>query len=473
MDKRTARTDLLTDAVQQIQLAIRSTAAYPEDHPISSNIIKKSFDILSGILKSQQAFTVSGENKRLLVDEVSIDGKNTFSTNLAMDLDERGINSITFYRGITLKDFTVFLNAMVKRPQVLKQEGGVEKILKENGITTIKPNSILYGRLTSADGPIDNTQILDYLSGDVQDLGDHGQEFVDVVTNDPHRIADLIMKATELGDSAPDLYKQTARAKLASEMIQRMAKELIVKQSNNRETFIRTMTPAFSEFDEALLHPLAEFMEIPSDKTADVIEDMITKTFYTTLADASIEQYLQNGQFDLNLMETLLPSAEEQTKIMPYLEKKLRESGRSDVDLVLRQCFTGQIQEPKEHVHHILPQKPKKKKALKADITRLILDAKTQDIRHVLAESSKELENSSWQIRKEAAKNIFEISDALHEHSKLREHARIITEPLIKNLKMEKHADVYLLVSENLRQIYTSQNRPPEQRFTSASLLLF
>jgi len=48
------------------------------------------------------------------VDNVPIDGKNGIFANFAKDLDQRRIDSVIFYRGLSKKDFTIFLNAMKK-----------------------------------------------------------------------------------------------------------------------------------------------------------------------------------------------------------------------------------------------------------------------------------------------------------------------------------------------------------------------
>jgi len=114
MNLRENSEGLFMDAIQQGQMAIRHTAAYPGDHPTSRQIVSKSYETLANLLHKQAALTVSTFGNKLLVDNIPIDGKNTLFANFAKDLDQRRIDSIIFYRGLSKKDFTIFLNAMKK-----------------------------------------------------------------------------------------------------------------------------------------------------------------------------------------------------------------------------------------------------------------------------------------------------------------------------------------------------------------------
>ncbi len=114
MNLRDKSEELYMDTVKEVQLAIKSTASYPSDHPTSRQIVGKSYETLANLLHKQAALTVSTFGNKLLVDNVPIDGKNTLFANFAKDLDQRRIDSIIFYRGLSKKDFTIFLNAMKK-----------------------------------------------------------------------------------------------------------------------------------------------------------------------------------------------------------------------------------------------------------------------------------------------------------------------------------------------------------------------
>ena len=71
--------ELFTDTIKQIQLGIKSTASYPEDHPISHQIINKSYESIANCLSKQTALSISIFGNKLLVNDVQIDSnKNTF-----------------------------------------------------------------------------------------------------------------------------------------------------------------------------------------------------------------------------------------------------------------------------------------------------------------------------------------------------------------------------------------------------------
>jgi hypothetical protein len=159
------RKKLFEDAIRQIQLAMSSTAAYPEDHPISRQDIIRSYKTLTNLLRKQSELTVTSLGTKLLVEDVPIDSKDAFSKNFAAVLSQRAIDSITFCRGLSVKDFKVFLNAIIKRPKVLSQEGGIASILKQYGVITIKLDLVKYGKLSEESKQLGEAKIINGLFG--------------------------------------------------------------------------------------------------------------------------------------------------------------------------------------------------------------------------------------------------------------------------------------------------------------------
>ena len=148
MDPRGNCEELFVDTIKEIHLAIKNIASYPEEHPATRESICKSHEALTNLLSKQTTLTVSVDGNKLLVDDVPVDSRNMFSAKFALDLEKRAIDSITFCRGLSERDFMTFLNAMIERPIVLSQEDGVASILQQHGISTIKLNEIKYGRIS-------------------------------------------------------------------------------------------------------------------------------------------------------------------------------------------------------------------------------------------------------------------------------------------------------------------------------------
>jgi type IV pilus assembly protein PilB len=138
----------ILDAINQVQHAIKSTGAYPEDHPATTEILNNSYEALIKNLKSKNVFTVSADGGKLLVDDIPIESPNAVFANFALDLDQRAIDSISFYRGVSRRDYLIFIKAMIQKSQSKSKTGDVASILRNNGVSAIRINGIKYKKVS-------------------------------------------------------------------------------------------------------------------------------------------------------------------------------------------------------------------------------------------------------------------------------------------------------------------------------------
>ncbi len=458
MDQKAKREKLYMDTIKDIHLALRSTASYPEDHPISRGIIGKAYEDLANFLKKQDTVTINIDGKKLLMDDVRIDSKDTFSIKFAMDLDQRHIDRITFYRGLSLKDLMIFLNAMIKRPDVLGQNGGVASILKQNGVSTIKLNNgAQYVRISEKSGGLEDSHIIDYLSGKSDTLGDYGNNLVHILENDPHRISDLITNVAQDSDITVDPYNQTAREEVVVETMNRVATELLGKQEVKWDQFRDNMTAILSTCEEDMLTQMSKAMGVPDGEKDEAIDGLVSEFFYDAIADICVNGYRQNGQFDTKFVEALTPSVEERKKLLPYLGRKLKGLGTPDEEKTLKDLF---CKEPEIKEEKISDYQKDDIKETRDEVTKLLAEGKGDEVQSIIRDLSKRLDDTSSKIRKKVAESLLDITSVLDESDKLKENFRELSETLTKRVKKESHIDTYLAVSENLHKICTSQNRP-------------
>ena len=67
-----SREQLALDTINQVQLAIKSTGVYPQDHPITSEIINRSYESLVSLLNGQNRLDVRVNGNKLFVDDVPV-----------------------------------------------------------------------------------------------------------------------------------------------------------------------------------------------------------------------------------------------------------------------------------------------------------------------------------------------------------------------------------------------------------------
>ena len=176
--------ELFLDTINQVQLAIKITSVYPEDHPITIEIINNSYEALVTHLKTKSILTLSVNGSKLLVDDIPIESKNNLPANFALDLDQRAIESISFYRGLSPKDYMIFIKAMIQKPKSKSENGGVAATLKNNGVSTIRLNEVKYKKVSEdlKDGEhthiinafdIDDENLLTHTDTSMSELGKH------------------------------------------------------------------------------------------------------------------------------------------------------------------------------------------------------------------------------------------------------------------------------------------------------------
>ena len=459
MDTKDNIKELFTDAIQQVQMAIKQTAAYPGDHPISRQIFYKSYETLTDLLNKQDTLTFGTFGGKMLVDNVPIDGKNSLFDSFAKYLNRRDIDSITFYHGLSQKDFTFFLDAMIKRPGIITREGGVASILNQHRVSTIKLNGITYGKIAEESKYLENAYIINYLSGENDSLGDHSHTFLQILENDPRRISDLIMQVTEAKDSAVDPHNQVTRAKAAFETMSRVATELVGRQGASWDQFKETITSILSSCEEDMLLQMSQAMEVREGEKDEIIDGLVGEFFYDAVADICVNEYRQSRQFDLKFVEGLIPSTEERKRLSNHLNRKLKEYGTLGEEKIISELFCEEPEVKEKTIHHRDVSSDGERKSIKDDISRLLSKGKSDEVNDIIRDLSKKLDDTSWRIREKVAESLLEVTSVLDECNKLKEHFRDMSEALIRRVKQENYSDIYLIVSENLHRMCTSQNR--------------
>ena len=459
MNPRDKSKELFMDTVKEIQLAIKTTASYPNDHPTSRQIVDKSYKTLANLLHKQTALTVCVFGEKLVVDDVPIDGKNNIFATFAKDLDQRCIDSITFYRGLSREHFTTFLYAMIKRPEILTQEGGVASILKHHGVSTIKLNGVKYGKISEGSKHLEDTHIIDYLSGENDTLGDYEQNFLETLENDPQRISDLILEVTGAKDITSDPYNQAARALATVETLSRIATELVAKQGVTWDQFKDTMSSVLSTCDEDVLIEMSKALEVIEGEKSETIDSLVSEFFHDAIAETCVDEYREKGHFDAKFVEELIPSVEERKKLFPHLRKKLNGFSTVDEEKIISDLFSKEPEIKVEEIHHQGVSSDDDIDKIKDDMTRLLTEGKGDEVTTIIKDLSKRLDDTSWKIRKQVAETLLEATSVLDKFDKLSENFRDLSNALINSLKRENDSEIYLITSENLHRACTSQNR--------------
>jgi len=202
MKPRNNKKELFLDTLNKVHLAINSTGVYPEDHPITIEIINNSYEALVNHLKTKKILTLSVNGSKLLVDDIPIESKNNLPANFSLDLDQRAIESISFYRGLSRRDYIIFIKAMTQKPRSKSKNGDVAATLKINSVSNIRLNEVKYKKV----------------SGDLKE-GEHSH----------------IINAFDIGDENPLTHDDTSSSELGKHDNTNHVDKPIYREPQNEE----------------------------------------------------------------------------------------------------------------------------------------------------------------------------------------------------------------------------------------------
>lgn len=447
MDPTDNHEELLTDIAFQLQVAIKTSGSYPEKHPITRRVINSSYEALTERLKEQPIVSIGVFGDKLLVDDIHVDTKNTFSSDLAKRLRQRAVDSVTFCRGISFKDFRVFLVAMKERPDRLLREGGMNSIFLRHGVKTMRLNEVKYGAIREGTKQLDDDNIISFLRGDSDSSGTHGQRTSEVLSNEPDRISALIMQLTGHTDMTEDRDGYPARAKATVELVKRVATELLGREHVNWEAFKEYMTCILSDWGQEILVHMARTLNTVEGEKEEMIDGLARELFYNAVSGIDIKDYPHNGKIDRQNIEGLVVPEQRRKKKSTSLEEELRGPGIPEKG----------AETPKEKSD--ISSRDSKEEVVEP-LNKSLSEANSEELRKILEDFGKGLENTSWKIRKKVAESFKEITSVLSSLNKLNESFQLISETLTTRLRDEDHVDIYFLLSENLHKVCALEKSP-------------
>ncbi len=477
----------LHNAIKHLYLTIKVIASYPKNHPSAQHAINKSYHLLTSLLNKQKILTTAVVSSALLVDDITINEKNEFSSKFVIALSNRNIQSITFSKGLSLEDYKIFLGEIAKRPDVLQNEGGLAKILKIKKISNISINEIKYGRISKEKVDLGNKAIIDFLSGKEAELNGSKEIFFYLLKNSPQKISELIRTTSDKTNSQK-------RKKITINSLQRIAAQIISTEQMSVNSFKNIFGALLLFIDSETKKLSLQELLIEEHKNGNSDGILESAFFYDAVAQ-TISQYIERGEKNKELIERLLPTDTEKKKILPYLEKKLQTFGnsknlpfskdnffpeaQSKIDTIQREeeksnetnitnkknekLLNPKTTEKEKIKEKTFPEAHPKKKSEHYDITQKVINClsqgKTQEAQSAINEYSQKLDDKSWEIRNKYAESFHDIISKLDEFDKLKDNFSLIANLLIKKLKEEHHADTYLTLTKNFHRACILQNR--------------
>jgi hypothetical protein len=137
-------TQLLSDAVIELNISRKNVAIYPPGHIQITKSIDRAFAILTRMLEMRPEMTLGIAKDTLLVGRDYLDRKNPVYRDLALALNQQGIAAVTFVSGLEREELVQFHRILTTKPEEVRSAGGIDAVLASTNITHIGILSIDY-----------------------------------------------------------------------------------------------------------------------------------------------------------------------------------------------------------------------------------------------------------------------------------------------------------------------------------------
>jgi len=128
---------LVEDFITYLTNATRNKIIYPSGHPIIMRSLMRTFEILETLMEEKEEINIAVVGDELIFEGMHLHEISTALYGFTRDLRQRGIEKITFLKGLKNEEFLGFIDVLTMAQEKLKNSGGPIKVLASKGIKNI------------------------------------------------------------------------------------------------------------------------------------------------------------------------------------------------------------------------------------------------------------------------------------------------------------------------------------------------
>lgn len=129
------------DVLVLVQTAIKNVHSYVSESPVITNSIERIYLHLMDVLRETSPLVFAESEKQVLLCGEPLKQKDQESLHVASLLSimqDFGLQSIAFTRGLLKEELNVFIRLIARNPEQLHAEGGLTKLMDKNNIIHIQ-----------------------------------------------------------------------------------------------------------------------------------------------------------------------------------------------------------------------------------------------------------------------------------------------------------------------------------------------
>jgi hypothetical protein len=290
-------TRLLSEFVYALNIARRQVLAYPQGHPIVSAATSKLIAVVSPLLEFRKDITLGIARDTLIVDGKALDAANPVFRDLAQNLFNKRIASLTISRDLTEDEVYEFFGFFCQTAEQLAEAGGFEQILARSDFRNIRAQGVDFSAFSTTDVDVvhapktkaleNDTALLwkSFANGIVKgSIDPNGEKFVPEEDIDPVLLAEVMNQGQDAGtgslgmsyDEAITAFlreadQQKNRGQAYEETVDRLGKMAGNLNPELRRQFLNSMLRSCSERPDTAEAVLSK---VPQSALLDAFEHM-------------------------------------------------------------------------------------------------------------------------------------------------------------------------------------------------------
>lgn len=159
-------TKLLSEFIYALNIARRQVMSYPPGHPLVATAAAKLIDVVPRLLEFRKEITLGVARDALLIDGGLLDAGNPVFQDLARNLFDVRIASLTVTQDLVQEEVLKFFAIFQKSSEALAEEGGIESIVVASGLKGIRAQCVDFSAFSTTEAAAVHAPKMTSLEGD-------------------------------------------------------------------------------------------------------------------------------------------------------------------------------------------------------------------------------------------------------------------------------------------------------------------
>ncbi len=125
---------LLGDALIELNISRRNVAIYPKGHPSVEASLNRAYGLLQKLFKLRPEITLSVAKDTIIIDDYYLDKNNPVYREFALQLNGRGIASVSFQTGLSIDELYRFHKILSEKSEYLPRDVLLKRLRDDNFI---------------------------------------------------------------------------------------------------------------------------------------------------------------------------------------------------------------------------------------------------------------------------------------------------------------------------------------------------